>query len=51
MVIFETVLGETAAHKNAVIYQISGILSDYWDWFQSQNKLVLEPRNVGHTDH
>lgn len=47
---FEEALNETAGHKNEVINQISVILSDYWDWFQSQNKLVLEQRNAGLTD-
>lgn len=47
---FEMALSHNAGYKNAVIYQISGILSDYWDWFQSENKLVLEQRNAGLTD-
>lgn len=47
---FEITLAFVAGQKTEVINQISGIISDYWDWFQAQNKKILEQRNAGLTD-
>lgn len=47
---FEITLQDVAGRKKAVINQISVIISDYWDWFQANNKRVLEERNAGLTD-
>lgn len=47
---FEITLKEVGSRKTAVINQISAIISDYWDWFQANNRKILEERNAGLTD-
>lgn len=46
---FSTSLSFMAQHKSAVIKQISDVITEYWEWFQSVNKEVLAERNAGLT--
>lgn len=46
----DAILAEMDNQKKVLFVSITSAISDYWDWFQEQNRAVLQQRNAGLTD-